>query len=170
MNCKKNNQKSEKTKRKMTANEKYLHSIFLLIKRPENIAVTARNGSFNDTELRLLGEILAAKQQGKRLISTQLADLLGITRSAVSQIVNRLEERGVVQRVADEVDRKIAYIEATEEVLAQYEKESKKYAQFAAEVVKAYGADKFQTLCAMTDEFWSLLETKKQAVEEKNRR
>ena len=57
-----------------------------------------------------------------------------------------------------------------EKLKAQYEKESKKYAQFAAEVVKAYGADKFQTLCAMTDEFWSLLETKKQAVEEKNRR
>ena len=157
--------KSERNERKpakkMNANEKYLHQCFCLLKKSENIVIAAKKGEFNDTELRLIGAVLTAKAHGERLISTRLADILGITRSAVSQIVNRLEERGVVKRVADKVDRKIAYIEASEDVLEKYQQEMKIYATFMGNVVKKYGAEKFQALCEMADEFFELLETEK---------
>ena len=84
--------------------------VFSLLKKREEIIISDKKTRFSNTELRLLFEILTAKYEGKRLISTQLAKRLGVTRSAISQIVNRLEEEGVVRRVADDVDRKIAYI------------------------------------------------------------
>ena len=166
MACKKTEQNTAK---KMTTNEKYLHKIFTLLRKRDSVGVVSKKSSFNDTELRLLGEILEAREEGKRLISTQLANTLGVTRSAISQIVNRLEERDIVRRVADDVDRKIAYIEVTEKVVAQYEKEIKIAADFAGVLVKKYGVEKFKTLCALTDEFVALLDVEKVEMEKKLR-
>lgn len=159
MACKKNETKPMK---KMTANEKYLYQMFNLLKKRENIAVSSKKMQFNDTELRLIGEVLSAKSEDRRLISTQLADILGVTRSAISQIVNRLEAQNVVKRVADDVDRKIAYIEVTDETLAQYEKELKICVDFAGAVVKKYGVEKFKTMCELADEFYAVMEEEKE--------
>ena len=103
--------------KKMKKEESYLNEIFLMIQKAEKLTVTDKKTSFNNIEMRLIGEILSSAYVGRRLISTQLATRLGVTRSAISQIVNKLEERGVVKRVSDSVDRKIAYIELTEESL-----------------------------------------------------
>ena len=151
-----------KTTKRLTTNEKHLGAMFTLLKKRESLALTGKNSQFNDTELRLIGEVLSAKYEGKRLISTHLAKILGVTRSAISQIVNRLEEKGVVKRVADDVDRKIAYIEVTDEVLTQYQTELKLCAAFAGRVVKSYGAEKFGTLCKMFEEFVEVIEAEKE--------
>lgn len=163
MACKNNQTKSGM---RITANEKYLNKIFQLLRKRETVAITGKKAGFNDTELRLVGEVLSAKVAGKRLISTQLATALGVTRSAVSQIVNRLEERGVVRRVADEVDRKIAYIEVTDDVLAQYQQELKSYASFAGGLVRKYGVEKFNTMCDMVNDFMDLFEEEKKRVQD----
>ena len=149
----------------MSANEKYLHQLFYLLQKRENAAVARKKDAFNDTELRLLGTILSAKARGERLISTRLADMLGITRSAISQIVNRLEARGAVKRVADDVDRKIAYIEASEDIEEKYQQTMKMYTAFTGKVIKKYGAEKFQILCDMVDEFFQVFEEEKKSFE-----
>lgn len=164
MACKNNQTKSGT---RITANEKYLNKLFQLLKKRETIAITGKKAGFNDTELRLIGEVLSAKVTGKRLISTQLATALGVTRSAVSQIVNHLEERGVVRRVADEVDRKIAYIEVTDEVLSQYQQEIKTCANFAGGLVRKYGVEKFNTMCKMLNDFLDLFEEEKKRIQDK---
>ena len=160
-------QNKRKTTKKMSANEKYLHQLFYLLQKRENAAVARKKDAFNNTELRLLGTILSAKERGERLISTRLADVLGITRSAISQIVNRLEARGVVKRVADDVDKKIAYIEASEDIENRYQQAMKAYTAFTGKVIKKYGAEKFQTLCEMADEFLALFEEEKKNFEGK---
>ncbi len=152
---------------KERANERYLHDIFMMVRRRDAFIVAQKNSQFSDTELRMLSEILAAKHKGERLISTELANILGVTRSAISQIVNRLEARGVVKRVADDVDRKIAYIEITEDTLKQYETEIKACADYAGKVVEAFGVDKFGTLCAMVDEFCEVADVMKQSCAKK---
>ena len=152
---------------KERANERYLHDIFMMVRRRDAFIVAQKNSQFSDTELRMLSEILAAKHKGERLISTELANILGVTRSAISQIVNRLEARGVVKRVADDVDRKLAYIEITEDTLKQYETEIKACADYAGKVVEAFGVDKFGTLCAMVDEFCEVADVMKQSCAKK---
>ncbi len=134
-------------------NEKYLAAVFSILKKRDGIVISNKNTTFNDTELRLIGEILAAKYEGKRLISTQLAVRLGVTRSAISQIVNRLEAEGVVQRFPDAVDRKIAYVEITEATLTKYEKDIQICAEFVGKLVCEFGEEKFQQMCGLLDEF-----------------
>lgn len=153
--------KDLKTEKRAIGNEKYLNDIFVMMKQMNNLTVADKTTRFNNTELRMIGEILAAKYVGKRLISTQLADLLGLTRSAISQIVNRLEAEGIVRRVADDVDRKIAYIEITEEVLETYGDDLKICVNFVGRVVKKLGVEKFNTMCKSFDEFCGLIEEEK---------
>lgn len=154
---------SRKLMKKTEKNEQYLYAIFTMLKKREALAVSAKRTHFSDTELRLLAEVLSANYEGKRLISTQLAALLGITRSAVSQIVNRLEEQGVVRRVADAVDRKIAYIEITEGVLETYKDDLKLCAEFVGSIVEEFGEESFFTMTKLFGDFIDLIETKKAA-------
>ncbi len=139
--------------KKLTAKERYLRMVFTLIKKRDNLIISDKSNRFNDTELRLISEVLLEKSKGNRLISTQLAKRLGVTRSAVSQIVNRLEAEGIVKRVPDDVDRKIAYVEITDESLKAYEKDIKACTNFVGETVERYGAEKFEQMCAMVEEF-----------------
>jgi len=150
--------KDVKTEKKATGDEQYLNAVFELVKKTESLATADKQTHFNQTEMRLLGEVLAAQYVGKRLISTQLAKLLGVTRSAISQIVNRLESQGLVRRVADEVDKKIAYIEITEETMEKYSEDLKILVSFMGRVVKKFGVENFNTMCKMFDEFYGLIE------------
>ncbi len=145
-------------------NEKYLRALYDMLKRRENFTLTAKKEGFNDTELRLIGEVLTAKKEGKRLISTELATRLGITRSAVSQIVQRLEKQGVVCRLPDAVDRKIAYVEITEEATELYKKEADRCAAFLARVVEKYGKGRFDKLYEELSAFTALLDEEKEAL------
>ena len=153
--------KDIKTEKNAIGNEKYLNDIFTMMKQMDNLTVADKATRFNSTELRLLGEVLASRYVGKRLISTQLAQLLGVTRSAVSQIVNRLEKEGIVKRVADDVDRKIAYIEITEEALNTYGKDLEVCKDFVGRVVKKFGVEKFEKMCTAFDAFCELVEEEK---------
>lgn len=162
------NDSTEKRVGRVTENERYLAAIFTLQKRSDELRVCTKKSRFNDTELRLLNEILFAEREGKRLISTQLATRLGITRSAVSQIVNKMEKDGVVQRVPDAVDRKIAYIVMSEETLQAYQEELKEIKNFLGKTVKAYGVEKFTALCELMDEFLSTMEKEKEALGSKS--
>ena len=160
-------QKTVKTARGKSKNEQYLGAVFALLKKRDGIAISDKKTRFNDTELRMLSEILAAKYEGRRLISTQLATLLGVTRSAVSQIVNRLEEQGVVVRVPDDVDRKIAYVEVTEATLVAYEEDLKTCLDFIGRVVEKFGEENFKKMCELYDGFMDLIQVERKAVRKK---
>ena len=135
-------------------NEKdYLRRIFLLSKKVEEIMQTDKSTPFNTTELRLMKELLIARLEGTRLISTQIAKRLGVTRSSVSQMVNKLETQGIVRRQADEVDRKIAYILMTEEAEQMCKAELSKWNMGVEKIVTKFGEEKMEQLLVMMDEF-----------------
>ena len=70
-----NKQKDESVKTTKKS-ERYLHMLFSFLKKREGIVLSEKMTHFNNTEIRLISEILSAKYEGKRLISTQLANLL----------------------------------------------------------------------------------------------
>ncbi len=148
-------------RREPTQNQKYLAAVFSILKKRDSLAVAGKENHYNDTELRLIGEVLSARSEGERLISTELAARLGITRSAVSQIVKRLETEGVVTRVPDDVDRKIAYIELTKSALKEYERDMENCAAFMGRVVERFGEENFWQMCDKVTQFVELLKEEK---------
>lgn len=135
------------------ANKEYLSRIFTMLKKLDNLVIMERDRRFNRTELRLITEVILAKCENRRIISTQLAKRLNVTRSAVSQIVNRLEEQGIVRRIADDVDKKIAYVEFTGAAEEIYEKELDDAAKFIGKLIEKFGREKLDTLLALSEEF-----------------
>ncbi len=142
----------------MKTNEEYLSKIFSMCKKMENITMQKEKTQLNTTELRLVGEIIFAGCEGKRLISTQLAKRLCITRSAVSQIVNNLESRGIVKRVADSVDKKIAYVELTDSSLEVYQAAKESAERSVGKIIEEFGRENLDQLLALSDKFWKVVE------------
>ena len=102
---------------------------------------------FNNTEMQLIKEILRAKETGGRMISSRLAEALCITRSAVSQMVNKLEAKNVVKR------RKIAYIELSDTARAQYEDMKGRVNAILSSVIGELGDEKVETFVKSAHEF-----------------
>ncbi len=148
-------------KKNESKNKEYLGKILAMFKQMENVVVVNKKTRFNNSELRLIAEILLAKEQGKRYISTQLADRLNVTRSAISQIVQRLEKEGVLKRTLKTAANKIAYVELSDSALVEYESAVSVAAEFAGAVVKAFGEEKMQQLLTLSDEFAKTVESLK---------
>lgn len=147
-------------------NEEYFRRIYELFKKTENLEAAIQSPSFNNSEMRLIGEILMERKVGGRLISTRLADRLGITRSAISQMVNKMEARGVVKRVPDDHDRKIAYIELTPSAEKQYKAERKRLYGFVDRFVKEYGKKELEEFLRLSDKFFDVCSQLKDEEEE----
>lgn len=134
-------------------NSQYLHKIFAMFRDLEISINAQRHEKYSNTEIRLMNEIVYASSEGKRLISTELASRLGITRSAISQIVNKLEGENMVRRISDEVDKKIAYVELTEKSAAAYKDVLAQYSHFVGRVIAYMGIGKMERLLTLSDEF-----------------
>ncbi len=130
-----------------------MQEIYAIGKRLEELKIFHRAMPFNNTEMQMMREIIAAKERGSRVISSGLAKLLGITRSAVSQMVKKLEAKGVVRRVPDSRDKKIAYIELSENARSIYEESRARVNGLLERIVAKLGAEKVEHFITGTNEF-----------------
>ena len=103
----------------MEINE-YLVKSFQLVRDMENMDFFAGVARLSRTEFRLLREVVMEEQKGRSIISSELARRLGITRSAISQIVTKLEQKGIVKRIDSPTDRKIAYIRIADSAISVF--------------------------------------------------
>lgn len=136
----------------MEAN-RLLQELYSIARRLESAQLFNHAFPFNNTEMQLIKEILRAKETGGRMISSRLAKVLGITRSAVSQMVSKLEAKNVVQRVPDDKDRKIAYIELSDTARAPYEDMKERVNAILSSVIGELGDEKVETFVKSAHEF-----------------
>ena len=136
----------------MEAN-RLLQELYSIARRLESAQLFNHAFPFNNTEMQLIKEILRAKETGGRMISSRLAKVLGITRSAVSQMVSKLEAKNVVKRVPDDKDRKIAYIELSDSARAQYEDMKDRVNAILSSVIGELGDEKVETFVKSAHEF-----------------
>ena len=141
----------------MEAN-RLLQELYSIARRLESAQLFNHAFPFNNTEMQLIKEILRAKETGGRMISSRLAKVLGITRSAVSQMVSKLEAKNVVQRVPDDKDRKIAYIELSDTARAQYEDMKERVNAILSSVIGELGDEKVETFVKSAHEFVDALD------------
>lgn len=133
--------------------ETYLGKIQNMTRTMQNVVFVRGKKSFNNSEMRMLEEIVTADKKGERLISTELADKVGVTRSAISQMVNRLSAKGLVKRVPDDVDKKIAYIELDGKAKEMYLAQRKKMGEVVNKVINDFGVDKANQMIKLVEEF-----------------
>lgn len=109
------------------------------------------------TEFRLLQEVVAEREKGQDIISSELARRLGVTRSAISQIVAKMEERDIIVRVPSPTDRKIAYVRLSEKSLSMFEECCRHANEVINRVVEKLGDEKMEALLQANAEFVAVL-------------
>lgn len=140
---------------KIEINE-YLLKLFHLVKDLGDIDFFWGKAKLSRTEFRILWEVANEQCEGRDIISSELARRIGITRSAVSQIVAKLEKNGIVKRVGSEYDRKIAYIRLTDEAKETFLQQARQANEFADRVLAEFGKERLDKLLAECREFSEL--------------
>ncbi len=138
-----------------------------VFKRLEGLNLFPEKSQLSKTEFRLIREILLEKEKGLDIISSELARRLGLTRSAISQIVNKLEEKGIVERTAALVDRKIAYIRLSQSAIKAYEKTCRAANELMGRVVEEFGEDRVEPILNACEEFAAIFERVREEVKAK---
>ena len=151
----------------METNE-YLIKLFKVIKDMESLNLFSDAAKLSKTEFHLVREIVMEGKEGRYIISSELARRLGITRSAVSQVVTKLEQRDVVKRVAAPDDKKIAYICLSDRSTAIFEEQCKQANAIIEHVVSDLGEEKVKKLIADYEEFSEALRRARKATEHMN--
>lgn len=146
---------------KQERNEMYLERMYQLLRRPERWETRSIKSQFNNSEMRLLGEIIKEEKEGRKIISTELADRLGVTRSAISQIVKKLEKNGVLVRTPSLTDKKSSYVQLSDNAKEIYRKEFEESCEAMGELVERFGKEKFEKLIALNEELFALIEKRK---------
>lgn len=130
-----------------------VQAVYKIAHRIDEIRIPGGKWSLNNTEMQMMREIVTAKEEKRRIISSGLAKKLGVTRSAVSQMVNKLEKRGIVRREADDKDRKIAYIELSDCALEIYGELRERVGRIMRNVIAKLGDKKVETFIRDANEF-----------------
>ena len=138
---------------------KYLNKLILMIKFMDGLSILPEGINLTQMEFRLIREIVLEEEAGSHIISSELARRLGITRSAVSQLVAKLEKRNVVKRVASPTDRKIFYVALSDSALSAFKKNWKAANDFVNRVVEEFGAENTDKLIALSEEFVKTFES-----------
>ena len=120
---------------------KYLNKLILTVKFMEGLDLLPLNANLTQTEFRLIREIVMEREVGKQIISSELARRLNITRSAVSQLVTKLEKRGIVKRTSSPTDRKIFYVELSDSSIAVFKKLCDEANELINKVIAEFGED-----------------------------
>lgn len=149
----------------MEINE-YLSQFIQIMKEMEHLDLFADTARLSRTEFRMIREILMEREQGRDIISSELARRLGITRSAVSQIVTKLEARGIMSRVAAPDDKKIAYVRLSPHSLAVFEEQCEQANAIMEYVGKKLGDAKMKKIVSLYKEFCDALGEAKRKVAE----
>lgn len=91
------------------------------------------------SELSVLKVLCEGEKEDKKMNVTELANELNMSKSAVSQLISKLEKKGFVKRKINLFDKKINYISVTEEARSAYENNHKKYNEVVKKVVDEMG-------------------------------
>lgn len=109
------------------------------------------------SELSVLKTIHEGEKVQKKMNVTELAILLNITKSAASQLVSKLEKKGLVKRKINLFDKKVNYISLTEEAVKKYENKHNEYQEVVYKVVNEMGEKDSKELSRLLEKLSNII-------------
>ena len=141
---------------------KYLYSLMARIGKIVHTQQLDENGEevySNDIALLALLVSMEESAEPVRLRMTDVSRFLMISKPAATQTVNHLVEHGFMERVSDESDRRVVYIQATQAGEAAFQEKLKERLVYIERAVRRVGLERAAQLGEMLDEFVDALVT-----------
>jgi len=84
-----------------------------------------------------------------RMTQTEIGRRMNVTSSNVTRLIDGLEQDGLVRRTADAADRRVTYVELTDEGRTVAERIVPAVVQFATDVAQEFSPEELQTLLGL---------------------
>ena len=110
------------------------------------------NRKFDHLIRQEIGDVLTTEQhfmmrhinQVEECTSTELSSCFGVKKSAITPIINRLFEKGWVDRKRDEKDRRVIYLSLTQEGKIIFAEMEKKIQSIIESVITKFGNEEIE--------------------------
>lgn len=112
----------------------------------------------NLNDLLVCGLLLRNEKEDKVTQVKNISEYLQISRPAVNTILNRLEDRDIVERVRLKENRRSVFVKLTRKAYDLYDFEKAKLAKVMDNVVSSLGEEKTNTLIELIDKVNNILE------------
>lgn len=109
----------------------------------------------SQAEFMMLKLIKNCAKSGPVTVSV-LGERLDISKSAVSQMLNALEDRGLARRFATRDDRRVSYVELTQEGQEILKKVFSRMNQMGSEILSEMGEEDIQTMIRLLEKMYFL--------------
>ena len=86
-----------------------------------------------------------------RITQTELGNMLLVNRANITGLIDRMEKAGLVRRIPDPADRRVNYIEMTEEGIKALEKANKAYYERIQEIMSSLSDSDYTSLCSLLE-------------------
>ncbi|WP_160719137.1 MarR family winged helix-turn-helix transcriptional regulator [Bacillus sp. USDA818B3_A] len=106
--------------------------------------------------------ILRYISQTRECTSSELADAFEVNKSAITAIVNRMADRGLIERTRDENDRRVVYLTLTEEGNSLYQSCQEKIEQLVMSIITQFDQAEIQNFIQTYEKLALTLDKKKQ--------
>ncbi|RHW38183.1 MarR family transcriptional regulator [Neobacillus notoginsengisoli] len=80
-------------------------------------------------------------RQSGECTSTELAEVFEVNKSAITAIITRLSDKGLVKRKRDEADRRVVYLTLTEEGMDLFEKTEQRIHALVESIITKFELD-----------------------------
>lgn len=130
----------------MADNKEELKALTILLRASSSVEKVVKNDmssyGLNATEFTVLELLYNKGRQPIQMIGKQIL----LASSSITYVVDRLEEKGFVSRIADKFDRRVTFCELTEEGHKLMQEIFPKHAEKIAELFDECTEDEIQTL------------------------
>ena len=129
--------------------------VFSLINRLSKFSRKQFSGDDFCADPAMLGMIFCPDANGnpRRVRMTDISKRLMISKPAATQAINRLVENGLAERIRDEADRRVVYIQATQDGLRLLQEKLNQRLDVIQQAIDRIGLQKAQQLGSLLDEF-----------------
>jgi len=86
-----------------------------------------------------------------RINQTNIGNMLLVNRSNITGLVDRMEKAGIVRRIADPEDRRVNYVEMTDEGINVFKKANKAYIERVEEIMSVLSDADYSILCKLLE-------------------
>ena len=142
------------------------HALYALLER---LTKLVRSQAFGDSETTSALAALTLLFQEEHLAGntpvrmTDVSRRLMISKPAATQVVNRLVENGLVERLSDENDRRVVYIKATEAGRTFYSEKMDRNLSLVDRVVNRMGEAEVYALAEHLNSFFDAISAETEA-------
>ncbi|WP_075982808.1 MarR family winged helix-turn-helix transcriptional regulator [Bacillus massilinigeriensis] len=143
---------------------RYLRVSFTVNKRASTLIKGQIADDITDDQFNILRHI----HQSGKVTSTELAEIFEVKKSAITAIITRLVDKGLITRTRDETDRRIVYLTLSKLGIEFFAKTEKKINCLVAMFLTRFEKEQIETFLKTYEKLSDiLLEIKEDNLEEK---